>query len=802
MDFPSDEELKKGPPADAEGTAAEPTEEEVAAAAEKKAERLQLFGSKLAARRDAWLRARAAQGLDRQWAEDIDQYNGKDSATKGQTMMKVVEQGGPAPNASKDRAPTRSTIFVQVTRAKTNSAAARLADVVQPGDERNFSINPTTEPSLPRFVTLAAANDSPAGGSAAPQMPSGPATGPEGQPAGGQQPAQGAATMPGPGATGGAPAAAPGAAPAQPLSPIDEATRKLIEEYTEAKKRAEAMQKTIDDALGECDYDAEVRKAIHDAALLGTAVMEGPVVVNRTRKVWTKKVDPQGTGEYWTQEVKTEFKPASFRLDPRFFVPDPQAGENVQNGRGALKYRKLSEKQVRDLAEQPAYVREQLRKVIEEGPKPSTALTEIYGDAEDQAALAGDSMYELWTYWGEADREDCIAAGVEVPKDDLESISVCIEMINSTVVRAFLNPLVDGKLPFDTFAWERRPGLLWGYGVPTLMRAQQRVINAAWRMILDNAGVSSGPQIIMKQGAVQPADGNWTLYSRKLWLANDDVDDVTKAFATFEIPSRQKELQAIIEMAEKLSDQETSVPFADQGDVGTGAAESVGGMQMRQNLRNVMLRRQVKNFDDGLTKPHIRAYYDYHMEYSEREDIKGDFAVFPLGSSTLVKADIQNQAITNMLALGGNPVYSPFINLKNLFKRALKAQHIDPTDVMNDDAEIARIQEAAAKNAPKDPRLEAAEVRANADIERTKAQVQMNEMVVKAKEAATNADAQLRLEMLRSEREIEMMKLAQKENVSLETIRAQLAATGIKERSKQDMQARELELAAARGEGI
>ncbi len=173
-----------------------------------------------------------------------------------------------------------------------------------------------------------------------------------------------------------------------------------------------------------------------------------------------------------------------------------------------------------------------------------------------------------------------------------------------------------------------------------------------------------------------------------------------------------------------------------------------------------------------------------------------------LGSTHLVVRDIQNQAITQMMALATNPAYASLINLKKLFERALKAQHIDPADIMNTEAEIKAAADRAAQNQQPDPRLAAAQVRAEADKDRTQAQVQMNEISVRAKHEAAMAEHQLRRETLQMEREIEMMKLANKENVSLEQIRANLAAVGIKERTKQDMQATEIKLAQTRGEGI
>lgn len=776
----------------------DPSEDEA-----KQLEKLQLFGASMAKRRDEWMRARATAGHDKRWAEDLAQYNGQDAAHRSATqMMTSVEAGFPITSRSPGAGgATRSTVFVQVTRQKTNALAARWSDVQCPTDERNFGVVPTPIPGMPSWIVPAQVNAPAATPANQPSAPAangadgGGMTGSGAPPIGGVQPAQAMAAPGGPMQPPGAPDMAHGS----PLTPISDAAQQLLAEQREAHIRAEAMQQEIEDAFAECDMISEQRKVIFDAALYGVGVLMGPVVVNRTRKAWTKRTDARGNA-YWTLEVVQDLSPASFRIDPRLFWPDPACGDNVQDGRGAFYLSRKTPKQVRDLAKQPAYIRTQLELVLEEGPKAGKA-SQISGIEMEDRDVVSDEVYEHWIYWGEVEREDLEAAGVEVPEDSLAVVSACIEMVNSTVVRAYLNPLADAALPFDMTPCEQIPGSVWGYGVPYLMRSQQRVINAGWRMILDNAGVSSGPQIVVKPGLVQPADKAWELSSRKIWYANDDVDDVRKAFTTFEFNSHQAELSAIIQMADKLSDQETAVPMIAQGQQGS-APETVGGMQMLMNSANVMLRRLVKQFDDKLIKPHVRRYYNYLMEYSEKEAIKGDFLVVALGSSSLVVRDIQNQAFNEMLQLATNPAFAPLINLKKLYERALRSKHIDPADIMNTDEQIAQIQQAAAQNQQPDPRIEAAKLRADADRERTAAQVQMNEQTLQAKQSMEQNSSSVRMQELQMQREIAMMQLAQKEGLTLQQIKAQLAMTAITERTKQDMQAREMDMKATTGEGI
>ena len=784
------------------------------------AERLQVFGQKLAARRDKWIQARASQGVDRRWKTDLDNYHGRDNVNRmTSNMMVSVEQGFPVTQNYK--LPQRSTVFIGITRQKTNSAEARLADILLPTDERCWSIAPTpvpelaNSPAVQRVVARAAQAAMASAGGQAPTLgdSSAPAPGvmpgmsdaaaqavsPTGQgTAGQQQPIQGAgAVQPSSPAQPQQPAQ-PGADVAGSDPGMSPHELELLKAQQDARRKADGMQQEIDDALTECDYQGEIRKTIHDAAVLGTGVIKGPVVLSRTRKAWTRKVDAMGEAAYVLERV-TELSPASFRVDPRMVYPDPACGDDVQRGRGIFERDRKTAKQIRDLAKQPAYLADQLRAVLEEGPQTPKALVDV--EVEEDREQAESDLFEHWIYTGEIEKEDLQAAGVDVSDDELEVVSAVIEMVNATVVRAYLNPLEDGSLPYDFFPWEKCQGSVWGFGVPYLMRSQQSVMNSSWRQLMDNSGITAGPQIIVKPSVIQPADKQWAMTPRKFWYLTDDTADPRTAFTSVEFNSHQQELSGIIKMAEELCDQETGVPQIASGNQGT-APDTVGGMQMLMNGANVVLRRLVKQFDDYVTKPHIGRYYDYLMAYSDNDEIKGDFMINALGSSSLVVRDIQNQAVTNMLALGTNPAYAPMIRLSKLFEKALRAQHIDPQEIMLTPAEIAQNAAQAQESQQPDPRVQAAQVRAEADMKRTEAQTQVAQAEVQIKAQKVQQEHMFDMTQLNVLREVEMLKLANREQISLDAVKAQLAAVGIRERAKQDMQAAEMQLKAQTGTGI
>jgi hypothetical protein len=721
---------------------------------ERTQERLQAFGQSMANQRDDWIRSRYSYGVDKRWIEDEDQYNAKDNIAKqASQMMTSVEQGYPV--TTQMAKPHRSTVYIGMTRQKTNAAEARISDILLPTDDRNWGIKPTPKPKL-----MAMSRDT--------QMAGDKDTG---------EPLMHPET-------------------GQPLAMRDIARASL----EIARKKSDAMQLEIEDQLVECDYNGELRKVIHNAARLGTGVIKGPIVTNRTRKAWQPYKDMQGNTIHQL-DIVNEVAPASFSIDPRNVWPDPGCGDSIHNGKGIYEREQMTSRQVRDLAKQPGYMKEQIRKVLEEGPKKSVTFQELKDD--DQRDIARD-VYEMWSYWGDVDHDDLEAAGIKLgDKDELRAVSACVVMINSTIVKAYLNPLEGGELPYDFYVWERVADSVWGYGIPYLMRAQQKVLNAAWRQMMDNAGVSSGPQIIVKAGAIQPADKQWQLSARKIWFATDEVDDVRKAFTAVEFNSHQAELSGIIKMAMELADMETGVPVIMQGEKGA-APDTVGGMQMLMNSANVVLRRLVKQFDDMITRPHIRRYYDYNMMYNEDEEVKGDFSIDARGSSALLIRDIQNQAFLNLLAAGANPVYGVYLDTQKLFEKALQAQHIDPKDVFKSEEELEKIKEQQKnpQEAPPDPAMAVAQLRGEIEMKKAQAQNEGDMAELQVRQAIAQQDGEIRMAEMQLTREIEMLKMANTQNLTLEQIKAKLADTAMRERGKKELYAAEANLKMTTGQGI
>jgi hypothetical protein len=723
----------------------------------------ELLGASLAKRRDEWVSAKTSSGVEKRWTEDSEQYQGQDAHNRlgSGSMMETVENGGVPTNETTVK-PTRSTVFVNITRPKTNAAEARMANMLLPTDDRNWGIKPTPVPKL-----VAAADEE--AKQAAMQMAQ-------------AQQAQGPQAM--------LTNAPPVQNPQQQLAKTPGTASAQVEE---ANKRARAMQEKIDDQLTQCDYNAQIRAMFHDCAVLGTGILKGPIVVNRVRKAWKQVKDAQGNpapGVYQL-EIVEEKQPASVRVDPWDVYTDPACGASARNGSGIFERKLCTAKQLRELAKQPGYDEAQIAKVLEEGPR-NTVTTQNARDAQKRAEAGAkpDDLYEVWEYWGEFTPEDLRAAGVDIKDGATGLVSGCVILVNQCVIKGFLNPLETGDLPYDFHVWERADGSVWGYGVPHLLKSQQRVLNAAWRQLMDNAGLSVGPQIVIDPSKIAPADQRMEITGRKIWYSTDPAADVNKIFAQFDIDMHADEFLKVIDMTMKFMDLESSTPELMQGEKGN-APETLGGMILLQNTSNVVLTRQVKGFDDDVTCPHIRRYYDWNMAYAPEDEIKGDFQIDARGSSVLLVRDIQNQALLQLGQFSGNGVIAPMVRWHDWFKEVLRAQRIEPSTIMKTDAEIAAAGAQPAQATPEQIRanatLQVAQKRADAAVRVADAKVHGELAYAEKMREIEQQNSESRRQERQDELQLELIKYANQNKLSLDSIRADLAKAAMQESTKRQL---------------
>lgn len=696
--------------------------------------------------------ARKASGIEELWMQCEEAYIGIDDANRSEfanaTWSKPMALNGPLTSESFRRDAVRSTAFLRLTSRYVDAGAAKLAEIALPMDGHAFSLNPIPDPDLVKMSD----DETPATMQGVPVI---------------NQPEQ------------------PGQQPTQ-ASVADVAQHDM----GIASTKAEKAENRILDWLLKSKFRTEMRKVIFDAARLGCGILKGPYPILKKSSAATKADD----GTYEIEIVEKTF-PGVVWKDPWTCYPDASCGDDIQNGEYFFDFDPLSKRKLAALKKDKTYLSDMIDKVIEEGPQNER---EGSNNPTEKQSLK-DKRFKVWNFYGSIKRSEftCACADRElsssVKEDDVNAI---VSIVNNTIIKAVINPSPSGKFPHQILGWQRRAGSWAGIGIAEQISMPQRAVNGSVRAMFDNAGISSGIQIVLDRGAIEPADGNWNIGRNKLWYKKADatIDDVSKAFATFEVPCLQAQLMALVDWGMKQGEESTNIPLVTQGFSGTSTPDTYGAALLQNNNANQLLRDVGHRLDDAITEPMIYEYYDYLLlDPDIPEDEKGAFDIDAHGTAALVERYIQSQEMMQLLQISLNPAYG--LNPKLAVEQVLKAKHFDPTKFQYTEQELAAQEHQQPAMAPV---VQAAQVHAQSAIqiqqakdqtaiqiesERSDRQAQYQQ-ALKERDAANASVAEMKLEIMRNAADLnerlKMMEFSMKKGISLDAIKAEIAQTSAK----------------------
>lgn len=715
-------------------------------------EMLDRLGTSLAMTRSDAIKARAQCGIETEWLEDEEHYEGIDESNRGDLSAWRSKPLGRA--ALQDDESTGSTVFLNITRSYVDYAAGRTADMLIPTDEQCWEIDPTPIPDM-----VAIANG---------KIPERINQQIDTQVTDPEQNAQVKQQV------------------------VDTEKAKVAE----AKEKAEKAGKQILDWHVECNYNAQMRLVIGSSAKIGTGIMKGPIPQMQTKMAFVG-------GEMIS---RSEIVPASWEVSAWNCFPDLSCGDDIQLGAQHWEKDDITERSLIALIDQKdaGYIEAQIRKAVKEGPHE--AAKEYTGEDAGQNDISGlvkrdkSNLFEIWYYYGQVTRENLEAAGLtdeELGDDELLRYDAELVMVNNTVIRASRNPLESGAFPYDYLPWQMRTGLPFGISVGRQIRTPQRIINGAGRNLMDNAGMAGGPMWIYNQGLVEPLDGVYEIAPRKGWMMGEDAEnpqDVANAFAFISMDMQQDDLQAIIQFGMRMAEQLSGLPSLMQGQQQESEQETLGSRQARRNDGAGALRRMARMVDDYLTTPQIKRYYEHLMLHVDDDTMKGDFDIQARGSSALVERDIQNQSIMDLRAIVDDPSFG--LDKKKWAVEYLRSQRLDPKNFEFDDEEWKKVLEQMSAPPP-DTSLQIAEMggQIKQAIEGMKLQDKGAERQFKATEAETERVYGMKSMKFAAELETQLaqLKALGSKDQNIDSIKAALTDTIVKLKTQVQLAGQERE---------
>ncbi len=586
------------------------------------------FGNRLFEQFDMYKRLR--KGKETEWLQSLRQHKG---IYDPETAAKFEKNS--------------SRVYPKITKAKDNMVLSKLHEMLFPGNDRNWSVEPTPVPMVSTKIASAIALN---------LVRTNPETG-------------------------------------EVIVPQPKDISKGILEYS--KMAAEDMQKEMDDQFLEMKYTINTGKPVlRSGVIYGTGICKGPLVESAKRVEWS------------LDRKKAVMNVIDVNIPYYQFVPiwnwypDMTVTEQ-EDMTGSFERHVYSKHQLRQLMKlkgfNTQYIEDYLTnhasgdykpsewesdlRAIKDADNSSKSRTED-GDYIDMGSggegTANNVKYEVLEYWGFVDSEDLEACGEKIPAKEKQSeISANVWLLGKFPIKAIVNPEPKRLDVYHLFYYDKDETSIFGEGLPVAIRHSQLAISGSARMMLNNAAVCSGAQIemnwdLMDTEVTDPTD----VHPMKVWIRRGQgADSQYPALRFYNIESHIPEYMNLIQQFQQFGDIESTLPTWMISEPLKSANETAGAVSMKMGTINVSIRDIVRNFDD-FTESTVESLYLWNMEYSPKASIKGDYKVKTRGSTALIMKEIKLNAL-NMFQAAMQPEDWAYMPRRQFLVEKAKANELD-----------------------------------------------------------------------------------------------------------------------------
>lgn len=594
--------------------------------------------------------------LENIWRSARNQYKGYDDSNNPQTRYEKSETLDTSLSAVKKQTDDdRSTVLVNITRPYTNAGTARVADILLPTGKMPWALRPTPVSDLQTTLGVLIKY---------PDI-------------------------------------------LQQIQTFLPDVAAKIQDPGAAQAAIEKAELIIKDWLKESDWAGVVRRQIVESGIVGTGVIKGPFPKERPISADISKildvlplVTDALTAEMLAKELEVMlfYTPQIECIKVENCYPDPDCGCDVQNGKFFWeKIPSVTARQLKDLCKDPSYDVAAIKQALEEGPQDEESSIKSKGSKKS---------YCLWLRTGPIEWMDN-------GEEKSLGFGVCT-MLNDRIIKCAPFPLEREYFPYHMLCWEPRDNSWAGIGIAEQMETPQRGLTASVRALMDNMGYSVGPQVLELDGLIEPLDGDDTrLRPYKRWRVKsglpgvDAMSEAKNAMAFLEFPNYLNNIMPVIQYWMDMAERTTGLSLLLQGQAVTDA---VGVSQQLMNNSTTNLRLIVKEWDDKVCRPLLTNFYEWVQLYGP-EEARGDAVVEPLGSTTLIVRELQQQALLQISQQVLQPVYG--VSPKKWMETYLEGFQIDMEQLALTEEERQQLEAAAQQP---DPKVLAAQVEAQAEV--------------------------------------------------------------------------------------
>jgi hypothetical protein len=446
----------------------------------------------------------------------------------------------------------------------------------------------------------------------------------------------------------------------------------------------------LDDILTEGGFYQAFAEFLIDLPIFPYAVIKGPVIRKNQQTKWIngQPIRESVPKMYWDRVSPFDlyWSPGSTHVKQADFV------ERIQ----------LSRAELAACRELPGYNREAIEAILEDSYMDGlhewwdTVDTErAQMEDRERWARTSSSLIDTAEFTGYVSGRLLRDWGMDEAKvpDPHDEYFVTAWLIDLHVIKVQINKTENNRPPYYVSSFEKVPGALVGLGLPDLLEDVQTVCNAAARSLVNNASIASGPQVVVNDEVIDPADDD-QLYPWKRWHVNYDpslVSSGQQPVSFFQPNMNVQELMTIYEKWNMMGDEISAIPRYMTGNekVG-GAGRTASGLAMLMGNASKTLQNVAASIDRDVVEPLLQQLFDMVM-LTQPGVFKGDELIVVKGVNHAVKREQDRMRQLEFLQLTANPIDMAIVGPEgraNILRSVAQNLGLEHERVLPDDDEI------------------------------------------------------------------------------------------------------------------
>jgi hypothetical protein len=270
--------------------------------------------------------------------------------------------------------------------------------------------------------------------------------------------------------------------------------------------------------------------------------------------------------------------------------------------------------------------------------------------------------------------------------------------IGNHIIKAHLSPSPRQRHPYFITSFEKVPGTPVGNSLSDLLGDIQEVANATLRALVNNLGISSGPQVVVHDDRLSPEETGEDLYPWKRWhVRNDPVGNNSQPPVEFFMPtSNSQALMANYQAFISIADDVSAIPKYVGGQGGGGAGRTASGLAMLMGNASKILQSVSANIDRDVLEPCLMQLADLIMLTDTTGLLTGEEKISVQGVSVAIQRETLRQRQIEFLQTTNNPTDQKIVGMKGraTLLRAVSQQiGLPGEDVVPSEQDIEKMQE-------------------------------------------------------------------------------------------------------------